>query len=216
MTIMELLPVQLHRHTVFVANAEAPLVPIRPVCLALGLDESSQRQKLQSHPTFAPTAVMITSVAGDGKQREMYAMPADMVMGWLLTIHPNKVAPRVRSVLVEFQRHIYRSVYDTWMMARAGLPAHPGGRPRQGALFEAENPMKYLRHPTVQEALRLWDSAAAVEADARSSANDIREASRALARRVGLSGRAFSALREWSELGPQLAPASQNSPALEG
>lgn len=200
-----LIPFSVHRHTFSVAKAEAPLVPIRPICDALGLAWAAQHQKLQSHPTFGPTVMIIMTVGADGKQRQMFAMPADMVMGWLLTIHPNKVAPRARGALVEFQRHLFRAAYEAWSSARAGLPVHGGGRPQQGALFEPENPMVWLRHPTVQAALSRWGDAGAVEAEARERAQAIREQARAMARRVGLSGRAFAALRDWASQAP-LAP----------
>lgn len=200
--ITTLIPFSVHRHTFSVAKAEVPLVPIRPICQALGIDDRAQRQKLQSHPTFGACGVMITSHDTTGRQQEMFAMPADMVMGWLCTIHPGKVAPRARDALAVFQRNLFRAAYDAWTSARNGLPVHGGGRPRQGMLFEPQNPMDWLRHPTVQHALSLWDSATDVEAQAREQANSIRVAAREAVRRIGLSGKAFAALRDWAEQAP--------------
>jgi hypothetical protein len=200
--ITTLIPFSVHRHTFSVAKAEVPLVPIRPICEALGIDSKVQRRKLHSHPTFGSVGVMVTSTASDGKLYDMFAMPADMVMGWLLTIHPDRVAPRVRGALVEFQRHLFRAAYEAWTSARNGLPVHGGGRPRQGMLFEPQNPMDWLRHPTVLHALSLWDAASDVEAQAREQANSIRVAAREAVRRIGLSGKAFAALRDWAEQAP--------------
>jgi hypothetical protein len=53
-----------------------------------------QHRKLVAHPTFAPVVVMVTTTGADQKRYEMVCMPADLIMGWLMTIHPDRVAPK--------------------------------------------------------------------------------------------------------------------------
>lgn len=60
------------------------LVPIKPICEALGIDSEAQRQKIQSHYLLAPTALLCTMVGADGKQREMFCLPMEYIFGWLI------------------------------------------------------------------------------------------------------------------------------------
>ncbi|MDR0939945.1 MAG: phage antirepressor N-terminal domain-containing protein [Mediterranea sp.] len=50
---------------------EQKLIPIKPICEALGIDVKDQRIKIQGHPILGTTGVLSTSVAGDGKEREI-------------------------------------------------------------------------------------------------------------------------------------------------
>lgn len=64
----ELTRVPFHDTTIY-TTADGTYVALRPVCEALGLDVHSQRRRLQKQ-SWA-TEVMMTSVAADGKTREM-------------------------------------------------------------------------------------------------------------------------------------------------
>ena len=46
-------------------------VPIKPICEAIGIDDRAQRDKIQSDEILGSTGVLSTSVAADGKEREM-------------------------------------------------------------------------------------------------------------------------------------------------
>lgn len=208
-TVIDLIPVPVHGHTLFVADADKPLVPLRPICDALGLSWGTQFRKVQSHPTFAPCVVEMSTHDSSGRIQPMVAMPADMTMGWLLTIHPDKVAKRVRDALIAFQRDLYALAFAAWQSVRHGLPVHGGGRPATQDLFDLPNPMQWVRHPTFQAAMVKWREAAAVENAARDKATELRKEARALARRIGLSNKAFAVVRDWAAL-----PAPDRQPAL--
>ena len=51
------------------------LVPIRPICDALGVTFSRQRKKIAEDPILGPTVALRATVGGDGKQREMVCLP---------------------------------------------------------------------------------------------------------------------------------------------
>lgn len=87
-------------------------VPIKPVCDALGIDAKNQRTKLQEDEFFASTGVIITSVAADGKEREMYCLRLRDVYGWLATINPGKVAPEAREAVTHYRRECYDVLYE--------------------------------------------------------------------------------------------------------
>ena len=73
-------------------TADGAYVALRPVCEALGLDVHSQRHRLQRQ-SWA-TEVMMTSVAADGKVREMVFIDRRTFTMWLATIDPCLAGPR--------------------------------------------------------------------------------------------------------------------------
>lgn len=87
-------------------------VPIKPICDAIGIDARAQRAKLQEDDFFSSTGVIITSVAADEKEREMYAIRLRDVYGWLATINPGKVAPEVRETVTRYRRECYNVLYE--------------------------------------------------------------------------------------------------------
>lgn len=87
-------------------------VPIKPVCDAIGIDDRAQRDKIQSDDILASTGVLSTSVAADGKEREMYCLPLKYVYGWLFTINPKNVAPEAREAVTRYRRECYDVLYD--------------------------------------------------------------------------------------------------------
>jgi hypothetical protein len=64
-------------------------VSIRRVCENLGIDFSSQFQKLKGY--HWATTVKITVVAQDDKQRELVYLPLAQVPAWLTHVNPDKV-----------------------------------------------------------------------------------------------------------------------------
>lgn len=87
-------------------------VPIKPVCDALGIDAKTQRVKIQEDEFFASTGVIITSVAADEKERDMYCIRLRDVYGWLASINPGKVAPEAREAVTRYRRECYDVLYE--------------------------------------------------------------------------------------------------------
>lgn len=212
-SLVELIPVPVHGHTLFVANNEQPLVPLRPICQALGVDFRSQHAKLQKHPTFAPTVVEITTVGADGKVREMLAMPADLVMLWLGGIHPDKVAAKVRETLIAFHRTAARLLYGAWAAMRAGLPLPAGPHPEAG-LFDRAPVQDWLRHPSVQSAVLLNREALAKREAALNASKGLRAAALRRVKEAGLRAADLDMLTRFAFF--PAPPAQPALPLLEG
>ena len=53
------------------STSDEQLIAIRPICEALGIDPEGQRQRIERDEILGSTMVMITTVAADGKEREM-------------------------------------------------------------------------------------------------------------------------------------------------
>lgn len=97
------------------------LVPIKPICEALGIDSEAQRQKIQSHYLLALTALLCKAVGADGKQREMFCLPMEYIFGWLLTINPANVVEEKRQNLMAYQTECYKVLFEHFSDAKTFL-----------------------------------------------------------------------------------------------
>ncbi len=88
------------------------LVPIRPICDALGVTFSRQRKKIAEDPILGPTVALRATVGGDGKQREMVCLPFELVFGWLFTISPDNVASdEAAEAVIRYKRECYHALF---------------------------------------------------------------------------------------------------------
>lgn len=67
-----------------VSTSDEQLVPLRPICEALGIAFERQTAKIKEHPILSSTVTLRVMVAADGKQREMLCLPLEFIFGWLL------------------------------------------------------------------------------------------------------------------------------------
>lgn len=92
---------------------DEPFVPMRPVVEGIGLNWKSQHAKLTSG-RFASTMVEIAMVAADGRQRAMSCLPLRKLPGWLMTLHPAKVRPEIRSKVTAYQQECDDVLWTHW------------------------------------------------------------------------------------------------------
>lgn len=93
-------------------NDEQKLVPIKPICEALGISDRAQRAKIQEHPILSSVGMLSSLTGRDGKQYEMYSLPAKYILAWLLNINPNNVNDDAKEVLIKYQSECYDVIYD--------------------------------------------------------------------------------------------------------
>lgn len=86
-------------------------VPVRPICDALGVDFSGQLQRIKRDPIFGSTVVTVTTVGADEKDREMVALPHELIFGWLFTIDTNLVRDEVREAVINYKRECNHALY---------------------------------------------------------------------------------------------------------
>lgn len=103
-------------------------VPLRPICELLGIDWSSQLQRLRRDAVLSTEikgVVVITtpsdSSVGGGPQ-EMISLPLDYLNGWLFGINAARVREEIRGRLVRYQRECYRVLADAFL-ERSAAPA---------------------------------------------------------------------------------------------
>lgn len=100
--LIEYVAFRSERLTLVWQNEEA-YVAIRPICERLGLNWKSQHRKLTAPETLS-TIHLMTTVAEDGKAREMTCLHVMDVPFWLATIAPSRVKPELADVVRLFRQ----------------------------------------------------------------------------------------------------------------
>ena len=94
-----------------VTDNKERLVPIKPICDAMGIDPKVQRTKIQEDEFLSSVGVLSTSTGSDGKQYEMVCLPLEFVFGWLFTINPKNVKEEAREAVSKYRIECYRALY---------------------------------------------------------------------------------------------------------
>lgn len=101
-------------------------VPIRPICAALGVDWSSQRQRINRDPILSEllqgVVVATTPYTGPGGgPKEMLCLPLEFLNGWLFGINATRVRDSVRPALLRYQRECCRVLYEATQEGRLSV-----------------------------------------------------------------------------------------------
>lgn len=94
-----------------VSDNKEKLVPIKPICEALGIDEDAQRRKLNEDEFLNSVTVLSTATGSDGKQYGMVCLPFEFIFGWLFTINPKNVKEEAREAVSKYRIECYRALY---------------------------------------------------------------------------------------------------------
>lgn len=97
------------------------MIPIKPICEAIGIDFSTQLQKIKSDQLLQSTMVLCPTVGADEKSRDMACLPLKYVFGWLFTINPNNVKEQAKASVIQYQRVCYDAIYDSLFLSRVYL-----------------------------------------------------------------------------------------------
>ena len=135
-----LINIPFHNKPLCLIDADGkPYVAMRPIVDGMGMDWKGQQVKLQKR--FASTVEIMTTVALDGKRREMLCLPLEKLPAWLLTIHPRKVKPAIRAEVERYQAEseaVLRSYWTTGTARRNEIR-------RELAELEAEEKASFER-----------------------------------------------------------------------
>ncbi|MDD4636571.1 MAG: phage antirepressor N-terminal domain-containing protein [Bacteroidales bacterium] len=88
------------------------LIPIRPICDALGINYQSQYTKIKDDEDLASTVVLSATVGADGKEREMASLPLEFIFGWLFTINPKNVKPEAQDAVRQYRLQCYKALFE--------------------------------------------------------------------------------------------------------
>jgi hypothetical protein len=98
--------------------------PIKPIVENLGIDWSSQATKLRNNKKRWATVVINTIVGKDQKNRDMVFIPVKKILGFLSTIHPQRVANNIRPKLVQYQNECDEALWNYWSKGKAINPRY--------------------------------------------------------------------------------------------
>jgi hypothetical protein len=87
------------------------LVPIKPICEALGIAYEPQFQKLKDDEFLNSTITLSVTVGADKKVREMVCLPYRFVFGWLFTINPKNVNHEAKDAVARYRIECYEALF---------------------------------------------------------------------------------------------------------
>lgn len=90
----------------------SPIVPIKPICDALGIDYPGQFSKLKEDDFFSSTIGLSPMVGADGKNREMASLPLKYALLWLGSINPKNVAPEAKESVMRYKEACASALFD--------------------------------------------------------------------------------------------------------
>lgn len=94
-------------------------VAMKPICENIGIDWRAQRQRIVRDEVLCSTVVIITTVAEDGKNREMLCLPIQYLNGWLFGIDINRCNPEIHDTLIKYKKECYQALHDYWFNGKA-------------------------------------------------------------------------------------------------
>ena len=126
---MNAIAVPFHGNTLFVVEHDGqPYTPMKPIVEGMGMDWASQFTKLKSNPRWGVVKITIPT---SGDMQEAICLPLRKLMGWMMTIYPNKVKPEIRDSIIRYQNECDDALWDYWTKGQAT---------RQSALKSLESP----------------------------------------------------------------------------
>lgn len=105
-----------------VQNGEK-LVPIKPICEALGVAPNKQIEKIKEDEILSSVSTLRVSTGADGKQYEMFCIPFKYIFGWLFTINPANVKEEARESVIEYKKACYDALYQSFTDSQEFLEA---------------------------------------------------------------------------------------------
>lgn len=89
------------------------LVPVKPICQALGINFKSQYEKLKNDQNLSSVMVLSTTTGADGKSYEMVCLPFKYAFWWIAKIDARNVNEESRSRVLEAQNKVYDLLWDS-------------------------------------------------------------------------------------------------------
>lgn len=107
--------VPFHGQQVSILNQHnKPYVEMKSIVENIGLDWGAQLKRIKRNHILNSTMVIMTTVAQDGKNREITCLPLSMLNGWLLGIDTNRVKSELREKLEQYQLECFDVLFEYW------------------------------------------------------------------------------------------------------
>lgn len=93
-----------------------PHVALKPIVEGMGLDWSSQRQRVARDPVLSE-GVVVTTMPSPGGRQETAVLPLKLLTGFLFGIDANRVREDIRDGVIAYQRECYDALAAYWLHA---------------------------------------------------------------------------------------------------
>lgn len=90
----------------------SPIVPIKPICDALGVDYPGQFSKLKEDVFYGPVIGLSPTTGADGKTYQMASLPLKYALLWLGSINPKNVAPEAKESVMRYKEACASALFD--------------------------------------------------------------------------------------------------------
>jgi hypothetical protein len=97
---------------VLVSSDEEQWVAIKPICKLLGVNYSSQSEKIKKHPILNPLTMLRGSKGVDGRNVDMLCLPRSFAIFWIGGINPENVKEESKPLLIDMQLKICQALDD--------------------------------------------------------------------------------------------------------
>lgn len=87
------------------------LVPVKPICKALGVAYPAQFQKIKDDDILSSVVVLSVITGADEKQYEMTCLPLEYAFGWLFGIDHRKIKPEAQEAVKKYKMEYYHALY---------------------------------------------------------------------------------------------------------
>ncbi|MCP5096938.1 MAG: hypothetical protein GY943_15420, partial [Chloroflexi bacterium] len=100
------------------------MVPVRPLCKALGIDYAAQRQRVLRDVVLSESVqgvVVTTTPSASGRgggPQEMLCLPLEYLNGWIFGISAKRVKPEIQDRLIRYQRECYTVLHEAFQEGR--------------------------------------------------------------------------------------------------
>lgn len=86
-------------------------VPLRPVSEFLGLQWNGQRARVMRDEVLSQRTRLVNMQGADGRRREMFCLPLDLLPGWLFGVTVRKAKPEYIPKLTRYRQECFRVLW---------------------------------------------------------------------------------------------------------
>lgn len=135
---MKVHAINFHGDRLLGVEAEGPvMIPVKPICDALGLDWEGQRQRIERHPVLSKGACIIQVPFGPGGKQGMACLPLTRLNFWLATVNSDRIENKaIRDRVILYQEECADVLFAHFM---------------KGQIFDAKGTVTLLQNDLFAE-----------------------------------------------------------------
>lgn len=115
--------IDFHGDTIWaVRQGRVVLVPISPICRSLGIDDRSQRKRIERDDILREGRVIMTLPSVGGPQ-ESVCLPLNLIPGWLFGIDTSRADISLRDKILDYKRECHAVLYYHFFVGPLAAPS---------------------------------------------------------------------------------------------